>query len=374
MITIPPHLDILAVAERSVGRLTRKATTNTGEYAGACFLCGGRDRLLLWPLRPREDGPTWWCRQCHEHGDIIDLVRLCEGVSFREALEILEIEESESDIESRYRVSISAHDIGSRYREPSLPASPSKAWQERALALSAVWKKKLQQSSGILDYLRGRGLTDETINRFDLGYNEADWFDMRTNWGLPVYETEKVKIPRGITIPYTHNGAIWKINVRLAVPSNGSKYWAIRGSQETIFNLHSVKDGKPVVIVESELDAVSGYQEAKDMAVFVATSGTAKMYPQHIPALERASSVLVAFDADAAGDTGSAYWLQHIPKAMRYEPWGHDLNDMLKAGVSIREWLETGLALAECDVEIDKPDARQEFLKKLDEHFALPNE
>jgi hypothetical protein len=58
----------------------------------------------------------------------------------------------------------------------------------------------------------------------------------------------------------------------------------------------------------------------------------------------------VAFDDDEpneqgkrAGDEGAQFWMDALPNAMRYLPWGHDLNDMLRDGKDIRRWLMKGL-------------------------------
>lgn len=48
--------------------------------------------------------------------------------------------------------------------------------------------------------------------------------------------------------------------------------------------------------------------------------------------------LLVAFDADAAGDKAAAWWLE-LPNARRWRPQGgKDCNDMLRAG-TLRESL-----------------------------------
>jgi len=344
MVAIPAYVDILAVAQRYSDVSSKQtATTHGGEHWGSCPLCGtGDNRFHVWPNRPRENGPTWWCRVCKDSGDIIDLVRKCEDVEFFEALELLEIDLD--DLGDDW------HDY--RPRDHFVVAPPSKAWQERAFEKVKIWKQRLHESPGILDYLHNRGLKDEAIDRFNLGYNEQDWYDLRVNWGLPVDEKEKLFLPRGIVIPYVCNGAMWKVNIRKAV-TEGGKYHAIAGSEETLFNGHSILDGKPVVLVEGEIDAVSGWQEAGDLATFVATSGAKKQLTHCIPVLERASTILVAFDMDAngSGDNGADYWRSSLASAMRWDPDGHDINNMLIAAKDIRGWVELGLELAQCSIE-----------------------
>lgn len=52
------------------------------EYATRCPFCGGVDRFCVWP----EDN-RYWCRQCDNKGDDIQLLRDMEGMSFHEAAE-----------------------------------------------------------------------------------------------------------------------------------------------------------------------------------------------------------------------------------------------------------------------------------------------
>lgn len=63
---------ILHLLQGQLGEETyrRVARTNGGEWAGPCPLCGGRDRLRVWPS-PRDRAPRAWCRQCKVSGDAL---------------------------------------------------------------------------------------------------------------------------------------------------------------------------------------------------------------------------------------------------------------------------------------------------------------
>lgn len=50
------------------------------EYAGPCPFCGGTDRFVVWAEKKK-----FWCRQCGERGDSIDLLQKLKGLSFQEA-------------------------------------------------------------------------------------------------------------------------------------------------------------------------------------------------------------------------------------------------------------------------------------------------
>jgi len=55
------------------------------------------------------------------------------------------------------------------------------------------------------------------------------------------------------------------------------------------------------------------------------------------------ASVLVAFDAEAHGDTAARWWLERLPNAQRLRPWWSDVNQMLQDGTDLRDWLASGL-------------------------------
>jgi hypothetical protein len=49
--------------------------------------------------------------------------------------------------------------------------------------------------------------------------------------------------------------------------------------------------------------------------------------------------VLVALDADEAGEEAAAYWLKVLPNAERWRPWWDDPNQLMMDGVDLRTWL-----------------------------------
>lgn len=64
--------------------------SSAGELAGPCPFCpdGGHDRFIVWP--PSADRTcTAWCRRCSWSGDVIQLYRDLENVSYVRAIEDL---------------------------------------------------------------------------------------------------------------------------------------------------------------------------------------------------------------------------------------------------------------------------------------------
>lgn len=70
-------LDLLGAAVDE-GAFRRVASTWGGEFAGPCPLCGGRDRLRVWPS-PKDGAPRAWCRQCLAAGDALAWATMLAG-------------------------------------------------------------------------------------------------------------------------------------------------------------------------------------------------------------------------------------------------------------------------------------------------------
>jgi hypothetical protein len=286
---------------------------------------------------------------------MLDFLREYCSMTMLEAIEEIGLDPSELDFIVEER---------EQERTLAREAPPSKKWQEQG----GTWLHALRTKQVLfhpfyehaLSYLHTRGLTDETIKRFDLQYLplfDDSWKQEDAElWGLDPndFEEGKIKLPEGILIPWYCGGQLWKLEVRrLKGVKEHSRYMVIAGSQEySLFNQDAVQPDKSVVLCESALDAIAGEQACGDLAVFVATGGTGKAKcDKWVRHLLQASCVLVAFDDDEedehgkrAGDEGAMFWESSLSNAIRWLPWSHDISDMLKEGKDIREWVTDGIA------------------------------
>lgn len=356
-------IDLVSLIEQTTGVSLRKIANNrlNGiEYCGACPYCGtGIDRFHVFPEAPK---PHWFCRVCDKSGDAIDILRHFKNLPFVEACQELGIK-TDGDIK----------------RETSMlfdDEPPCKEWQNMARTLIEraqrfLWKDKARHA---LDYLRGRGLTDETIHKAQLGYIpliDGKWFQSPfSDWGLTnemLSERQKekgcVRIPNGILIPWESDNQIWKLAVKRfeASKKNEPKYGQTIGSREGMYNSDSLARGKPVLLCEGEFDVLSAIQEAGNLIAPIGTGSAQKgrlpLWIARIASL--ASQVLIGFDNDdnQAGDEGASFWKDVFgDRAMRWPPYSHDINDMLREGKDIRRWIETGLSIAALPIQ---PPARE---------------
>jgi hypothetical protein len=237
---------------------------------------------------------------------------------------------------------------------------PNSRWMDAAEHF--VWRAERYMwthYTAQIDVLHNRGLTDDTIRAARLGYCPGWYSDDLQNWGLTSIQTSdqtEIKIPGGLVIPWFVDNKIWKISVRR--PEQG--YFQVLGSSDALYNIDTLKPGSPVVLVESEIDALSVMQEASHVCACVATGGANKCFSARwIARLIQASYVLVSFDQDEtreysvqewfrqdeAGERGADRWLDVLPNAMRWVPWAKDVNQMLQDGIYISPWVVLGLSL-----------------------------
>ena len=223
---------------------------------------------------------------------------------------------------------------------------PSKMWSFRAsvfidYAESELWKGTAQ---GAQDYLMfDRGLEENTIRHFRLGYNPRDLFDYPAKWGQ---DAQRVWCPRGIVIPHT-----LFVNVRRPLPGDAlamrigavkdlkeTKFAGVRGGRRGLFGTIT---GKPVVVLaEGEFDAMLAHQAASEFCDVATLGGARHRLDSHDAAQLAGASIIVAvLDDDEAGQRGAAYLASVTPRVVTVLPPDHDLTDAWKRGVNLRQWI-----------------------------------
>lgn len=322
----------------------RVAATHCGEYAGPCPFCGGNDRFLIWP---EHKGGRYWCRGCEKTGDAIQYTRDTRGLSFAEACQALGISKN------GYRKKWSRPTPDKPVFRPKKHDHPPELWAQKAetflkAAQARLWTPDGQAARNILF---GKGLTEETIRRAGIGFNPAEVYRDRQDWGLAREvrsdgRPKRLWIPAGLVIPLRYDEGLARLRVRRSDPGEGPRYVNVVGSslapmilepQRTVF-----------VIVESELDAWLCWQEAGDL-IGVMAMGSAGMKPdQNAHALlSGASLILNGLDYDPAGARYAwKFWPEtYGKKVIRWPvPVGKDPSDAWQRGLNIRAWIEAGLS------------------------------
>ena len=263
-----------------------------------------------------EDG--YHCFGCGAHGDAISFVMQTQNAGFMEAVEQL------------------AAEAGLEVPKPSPEAAEAERRQHDLAAVlqaaQASYQRRLALPEGrhALAYLRGRGLTDATIQRFGLGWSgegrgalTADLArdgitqDQLVEAGLMRRDDET-----GRTYDLFYNRVMFPIRDRRGrVISFGGRILGdgqpkyVNGPETALFSKRqhlygldlareAVTKGSALVVVEGYMDVIALHQAGFGAAV--APLGTA-LTEQQMEALWRLSPApVLCFDGDAAGARAAA--------------------------------------------------------------------
>ena len=197
-------------------------------------------------------------------------------------------------------------------------------------------------------------MTDATLRAFHIGYNPEDLHDDYAAWGLPQPSSphKRIWLPRGITFPWYINGGVWRLNIRRPLtPKEAAggepKYIGPAGFANALYNAGALapRHGTvpPAVLVEGEIDALTIVQACGEEVAAVATGSTGgSRRTPWVAQLAVTPIVLVAFDTDTAGDGAAQWWLDILPRALRWRPPLHDVNTLPDPD-SVALWVRQGL-------------------------------
>lgn len=255
---------------------------------------------------------SFHCFGCSKGGDIFEFVKEMEGVEFIDALKILA---------ERAGVKITNEDRGVKSEKGRLVSV-----MENAVLF---YQRELRKNPSAIEYLKKRGLTDETISSWKIGFAPDSWrslYDNLKKLGFADSEMEKaglvIKSPKGYYDRF-RNRIMFPINNMSGVPvgfsgrifSSGgqadqdmAKY--INSPQTDLYDKSkvlfgfdrgrvSMRTSDCCVLVEGQMDLIMSHQSGNLNTV--AVSGTA-LTEEHIKNIKRlANKLILAFDGDNAG-------------------------------------------------------------------------
>ncbi len=295
-------------------------------------------RRLYWrcPLGTHEDGNpsfcvtpgkgTWRCYGCSEHGDAAELAMRVKGWTFPEAVRWLAKQAGIMPTASSRPRPPAAPGNAALSKGPRPPAAgtPRKAAARPAeqssglalmdaskLAEDAAGRLWTPEGADALGYLRGRGLTDETIRAARLGWTPGV--------GIPIEGGVRYWRVAGIVLPWLDGDRVAMVKVRRLGEFKGAKYVEAYRDRPGIYPDPAViEPSKPLVIVEGEFDALLLGQALGDLAA-VATLGSASNRPEGSTYLAMLAAPVwyLAHDADDAGDRAASGW---PARAVRVRP------------------------------------------------------
>lgn len=313
------------------------------------------------------------CFGCKESGDVFGFLMKREGLSFVEALH---------QLARRAGIPIPETDPKKFSRDERLRGANRKAldYYQRALRSEAGHRARA--------YLRKRGLAEDTIAEYGLGFAPDRWDDLTTSLGKSGIE-KGILIEAGLTREAERGGHRDFFRNRLIVPIFDSQGRAagfagrsLDGSEPkyinspdspiyrkraVLYGLHrarsTIRRERSAILFEGYFDCLSAWQAG--IAGAVAVCGTA-LTPDHAKLLSaQTRDVVLAFDADAGGRRATLASLPILLEAqlrVRVAPLsgGRDPDDIIRedGADAFREAIRTAPAFVEFLVEEARQPAR----------------
>jgi len=321
---IKSRIDIVDLVSEAGVKL-RKSGRN---YTGFCPFHSNTKTpaFVVWP----ESG-TWRCfGQCNEGGDIFKFVMKKEGWDFKESLR---------NLAARAGVELEQY-------TPQQEAQREAYDTLRDLLEEAVlfYRGHLLENPGVLRYLREkRGLSDETIETFGLGYAPDSWDVTLTHFTSRGYP-ESDLLDAGLLSERDSGGVYDRFRHRLMIPIRdprgrmagfGARALAdeqvpkyLNSPQTALFDKgrllygldrarKPIRDADQVVIVEGYLDVIAPHQAGFENVV--SPMGTALTEDQLRLLKRYTRRIVLALDPDAAGQKAVLRGLDAAREAMDRE-------------------------------------------------------
>jgi len=259
----------------------------------------------------------YYCYGCHAHGDAIEWMRQCHGLSFSDAVKSL------------------AQRCGIPLPEPAAEdgaqINPAEVAHRRKVALlrdtldnaRRIYVHGLKKNAVVRQYLADRGITTQSIESFEIG--------VAGKGILPLLKVDEITlIDSGLAAKDAKKGHLYdRFRYRVMLPirnaeggmigfagrvygahaaTNNVKY--LNGPETSLFHksqelygFHlarpNIRKDRLAVVVEGYFDVVILHQYGENRAV--ATMGTAITTEQMKRLLGSADTILFAFDGDQAG-------------------------------------------------------------------------
>lgn len=291
-----------------------------------------------------DERGRYYCFGCSKSGDMFTFVQEIETVDFATAVEKLA---SKAGIQLHYTTGGQERERGRRKQLIETMTAAVDWYHERLL--------KSPDARAARDYLRSRGLAGDVARQFKIGWAPDDWDVMTrstrlngellrdaglafTNRGgrmqdafrarvlFPIFTPEGDPIAIGGRIlPGSTDPAKYKNSPETQIYTKSKTFYGLNWAKADIVATNQV------IICEGYTDVIGFHRSG--VARAIATCGTA-LTEEHVKVLKRyASRVVLAFDADAAGQGAAARfyeWEQkyQIEVSVARFPDGRDPGDL----------------------------------------------
>ncbi|MCL1920038.1 MAG: DNA primase [Kiritimatiellaeota bacterium] len=340
-------------------------------YKGCCPFHGEKTPSFhVNPARQR-----YHCFGCGEDGDVFTFLMKLDGLAFMDAVRLLA---DRAGVALKENVDDTAQ---VRNRLYALHAELA-AFYQRCL-------RETRAAETARKYLADRGLSDDTVKAFGIGYAPARPRDALVKWGEKYGYGTDLLVAAGALVPprdasrpddFYHRfsgrlmfpvcdrqGRVVAFSGRVLDPkAHPAKY--VNSPETDIFIKSRVlyaldkaaakivkHPRREAIICEGQIDVIRCH--ACGLETAVAAQGTA-FTEEHVALLKRhADSVVLAFDGDAAGGkaalrTGALFLAAEIPVRVAQMPEGEDPDSLLRkqGAAAFRDLLENAVSITQFQV------------------------
>lgn len=322
-------------------RLTRQGSTQ--DYKACCPFHHEKTPSFL----VHDDKGFYHCFGCGKSGNLFSFVQEMENITFPEAVEMLA---KKAGVELKVETA-----------QEKARSDRNKVIQDIYNRITVSYHQILKTTAGAQkarEYLAKRNISDETCDKFMLGYAQVD-----ANWLYPFLKknnySDEVLWESGLVSRQYNNQAFFRDRILFPVRDRNGNTIAFSGrdlsgkspakyknsesssiysKKETLFgfyeSLQAIKTKQEVILCEGNFDVISLHQAGLDYAV--ASLGTS-FTPEQAKLLKRyCKRVYILFDSDDAGQNATIKAMLHCQqndlecRVIRPLPGAKDPSQMLE--------------------------------------------
>jgi len=237
---------------------------------------------------------------------LFNVIMQRDNIDFRAAL--LKIAEA-----AEYQLPTLSPEVLEQYRKAT-----EKNMRLRKLVAACNAMLQIDSAKPTRDYLKARGITEEEIERFQLGYfpgrhelkKELEAEGVEVLDILPLLNNiDSSKEEHRLLIPWFSNGNVTNLKARSILDSPAKKYRNWDEGSSGMFNLPGCRGSKisRLVIVEGELDCIAASTMLNGFDVDIVAAGRIDITKEQAEACKAAGyqNATICFDADAGKDNRS---------------------------------------------------------------------
>jgi DNA primase len=333
----------------------------------------------------------FYCFGCQAKGDAIGFVEQAEGLDFVDAVEMLA---------DRYGVQLERENDDPRAERERHHKKRLRSLLERAASFYSAYLFDSTEARPAREYLAGRGLSEEILREFRIGYAPSAWDRMLVGAQKGGFRENELRdaglAQRGregrlydrfrgrIMFPLTdRRGQVLGFGARAMRDAQGPKYLNTSENEifrkgQQLFGLHLAHSpaakSERIVVVEGYTDVLALHQAG--IRDSVAIMGTALTSLQMKLLSQTAKDVVLALDADRSGQEAMVRVARAGGEAILRVvemPEGKDPADLIAAGEAdaFRERVENAVPITQfqvrrvlADADLDSPVGRDRALEE----------